>query len=132
MVQTMPAEVPERSRARAKMVPATGARVEESRSWMVKRSASSAPGREDREEPATMRIELLTKSAKVTREMASSAMLYDMHERMAASEGRYLESEASLSSSDSDARGSTWSGVETLPEFWSNSRRRACTMPLPR
>ena len=79
-----------------------------------------------------MRIELLTKSAKVMREMVSSAMLYDMHERMAASEGRYLESESSLSSSDSDARGSAWSGVEMLPEFRSNSRRRACTIPLPR
>lgn len=39
MVQTMPALVPERSRARAKMVPATGAMLVDSRLWMEKRSA---------------------------------------------------------------------------------------------
>lgn len=45
MVHTMPAEVPERRRARAKRVPATGAREEERSAWMLKRSASSASGR---------------------------------------------------------------------------------------
>ena len=42
MVQTMPADVPESSSARAKIVPAAGASVEERRSWMLKSELVSA------------------------------------------------------------------------------------------
>ena len=42
MVQTIPADVPESRSARAKMVPAAGARVEERRSWMLKREFVSS------------------------------------------------------------------------------------------
>ena len=88
MVHTMPADVPERRSARAKRVPAMGARVWERRSWIAKREASEAPGSEEREEPATMRIALLTKRANVKREMASSKVEYVRQDLMAAREGR--------------------------------------------
>lgn len=72
MVQTMPAEIPERRRARAKIVPAAGAMVEARREWMAKREASAVE--EGREEPARIRSAELTKRAKVKREMASSVI----------------------------------------------------------
>lgn len=73
MVQTIPAEVPEKRRARAKTVPATGASVEERRAWMEKRSAFEAEELEEREAPATMRMAELTKRAKVKSARATSA-----------------------------------------------------------
>ena len=72
IVQTMPAEMPERRRARAKIVPAAGAIVEARRAWMAKREASSVEA--GREEPARMRRAELTKRANVRREMVSSVM----------------------------------------------------------
>lgn len=55
------------------MVPAAGAMEEERRSWMLKREGEESGEVGYREAPATMRIALLTKRAKVKREMQSSA-----------------------------------------------------------
>jgi hypothetical protein len=74
MVQTMPAEIPDRRSARAKIVPAAGEIDEERRLWMEKRESELASGLEERDEPATMRMAELTKRANVKREIASSAM----------------------------------------------------------
>jgi hypothetical protein len=74
IVHTIPAEVPERRSARAKIVPAIGAIVEDRSSWMPKRSALSAPVTVYRDAPATIRMALLTKRAKVKSEMLFSIM----------------------------------------------------------
>ena len=79
----MPAVVPERRSARAKMMPAAFPMERESKAWMPKMSASSAPETPYREAPATIRMALLTKSAKVNRDMASSAIEYGRQVRMA-------------------------------------------------
>ena len=83
----MPAEVPDRRRARAKIVPAIGASVVDRSLWMPKRLPLSAAELVESEAPATMRMALLTKSAKVKSEMMTSAVEYDRHERMAARDG---------------------------------------------
>lgn len=44
MVQTIPAEMPDKSRAKAKIVPAAEEIDEERRVWMPNRSASVPPG----------------------------------------------------------------------------------------
>ena len=74
IVAIIPAESPDRSRARAKMVPATGAMVLARRSWMEKRSASCAAATEEREAPAVIRMALLTKRANRHRDRMSSMM----------------------------------------------------------
>lgn len=70
----MPAEVPESSRARAKIVPAAGESEEERRVWMSKRLALAAEEEVDKEAPAMIRIALLTKRANVKRLSVSSAI----------------------------------------------------------
>lgn len=79
--------MPLRRSARAKIIPAAGARVVERRVWMPKRSASEVEGLEEREEPATIRMAELTKRAKVKREMLSSIMEYLRQNLMAARDG---------------------------------------------
>lgn len=88
IVQTMPAEVPDKSRARAKIVPAIGASVLDRRSWIPNRLLVSAAELVESEAPATMRMALLTKSANVKSEIITSAVEYDRHERIAARDGR--------------------------------------------
>jgi hypothetical protein len=72
----MPALVPLSKRARAKTVPAAGASVSERSKWMSNRSAFSVSESErlERLAPATMRMALLTKRAKVKREIEISQM----------------------------------------------------------
>src|SRR4051794_40945189 len=68
MVQTMPAEIPDKSSAKAKIVPAAGEILRERRAWMAKMSSSPrASGLLYRDAPATMRMAELTKRAKVKR-----------------------------------------------------------------
>ena len=74
IVHTIPAEVPDKSKARAKTVPAAGAKVLESRSWTPNRFPVSEELADDSEAPATMRIALLTKRAKVKSAMTISAV----------------------------------------------------------
>lgn len=115
MVQTIPAEVPERRRARAKRVPATGEMVEDNRVWIEKRSTSCAvPWREA---PAVMRMAEFTKSAKRKRERKSSRIEVLRQCRIAAKEGWYF------SSVGCEVLGGWW---------WSKARTRDCTIPLPR
>lgn len=67
-------------------MPAAGERVELRRSWMENREALAAVSAVDgleREAPAMMRMALLTKRAKVKREMASSAIEYERQDLMA-------------------------------------------------
>lgn len=121
MVATIPADVPLSKRANAKIVPATGAIVQDSRSWMAKRSAFCGKSLSERKAPAVIRIALLTKSANVKSARDSSIMKKPRQWRIADSERRYLAS----------------SRVEyvvagTCPHLTSKSRRRTCTMPLPR
>ena len=89
IVQTMPAEVPDKSRARAKIVPAIGANVVDRRSWIPNKFPLSAAELVESEAPATMRMALFTKSANVKSEMMTSAVEYERHDRMAAREGLY-------------------------------------------
>lgn len=87
IVHTMPAEIPERSRARAKMVPAPDEMLLESNWWIPKMSAVRASGLPYNEAPATMRMAELTNSAKVKSDSASSVMEYLRQCLMAAREG---------------------------------------------
>src|SRR5688572_25573079 len=52
MVHTMPADVPESSKANAKSVPAAGAIDLDNKSWMVNKSAPSASGLPYKDAPA--------------------------------------------------------------------------------
>jgi hypothetical protein len=83
----IPALMPDNRSASAKTVPAAGERLEESKSWIPKRSAVAAEELEDRAEPATIRIALLTKRANVKREIESSAIEYLRQKFMAGREG---------------------------------------------
>lgn len=74
IVATMPAEVPLSRRAKAKIVPAIGAMVEDSKSCMPKRSAVGAELLFESEAPAVMRMALLMKRANVKRAITSSMM----------------------------------------------------------
>lgn len=87
MVQTMPAETPESSRASAKMVPAAGEMDSESSLWMLKMSASGASGLLYKDTPATMRMAELTNRANVKSAVASSADDTFSECRMALSDG---------------------------------------------
>ena len=56
---------------------------------------------------------------------AITSSMMEMQLRMADREGRYL---ATLMDEDEELEG----GVGRFPDLTSNSRRRACTTPLPR
>lgn len=130
MVHTMPADTPDRRRARAKMVPTAGEMLFASRSWMPKMSASNASGFLYSEAPATMRMAELTKRANVNRARASSVMEYLRECLMAASDGMYvaLSWKSSWESEDEEETGS--SGKR--PCLVSYSRSLGWTMPEPR
>lgn len=121
IVQIIPALTPESKSARAKMVPAAGAKLDDSKSYMPKRSADAAELLDEREAPATMRIALLTKSANVKRVIDSSATEYLRQNLIAGRDGWYFCSSELLK-------------VEagTRPALTSYSWRRAWTIPLPR
>lgn len=87
IVQTIPAVMPDNSRASANKIPAAGEIDDASKSCMLKISASTASGFLYKEAPATIRIAELTKSAKVKRAMASSAMEVLSEDWIASSDG---------------------------------------------
>jgi hypothetical protein len=126
MVQMMPADIPERRRARAKIVPAAGAIEVDNRSWMLKRDALSALAKAG-EDPATMRMAEFTKRAKVKRDKASSNTEYLRQNFMAARDGWY-----NGFSDESDESNCSCDGTTTWPFLISYSSRRGWTMPEPR
>ncbi len=85
-MQTIPADIPDSRRARAKIVPATGEIEVDNKSWMLKRDALVALANAGAE-PATIRIEEFTKRAKVKRDKPSSNIEYLRQKLMAARDG---------------------------------------------
>jgi hypothetical protein len=83
----IPADIPDKRRARAKMVPAAGAMEEDNKSWTSKRDALLPASARAEEEPATMRMAEFTKRAKVKRDNASSNIEYLRQNLMAARDG---------------------------------------------
>src|SRR5436190_18790706 len=81
---------PEKNRARANNVPATGERVVDNKAWMEKRSSPFASSEPKRAVPATIRIAELTNSANVEREITTSVIEYESVARIAKIEGRHL------------------------------------------
>ena len=86
MVHIMPADIPDRRRARAKMVPATGATEVDNREWTSKRDAFGELVKAG-QEPATIRMAEFTKRAKVKSDKESSAIEYLRQNLMAARDG---------------------------------------------
>jgi hypothetical protein len=83
----MPADMPDKRRARAKMVPAAGAMEEDNKLWISKRDALPPAAAKAGEEPATMRIAEFTKRAKVKRDKESSNIEYLRQNLIAARDG---------------------------------------------